>query len=188
MEPLITLLTFVLFIFVGVLCWKNWEECEGGFWRTFLITSKQTIKIFVSVFGLIGLVCLLVIFKKGDMADSRASAGLMVVSVICLILWCLLTSFLHTLWVFPLRKFLGKKAAARTPEFNLTSQSSKPAAPPPPPPPRKNTKYYLHIAEEVKGPFTMEQISALVSVGTATRETLCCKEGSQDWLYISDFL
>lgn len=61
---------------------------------------------------------------------------------------------------------------------------------PPPPPPTQDlsTRFFLHIGSEAKGPFTMEQIHGIISVGTASLTTQCCKEGSQEWRPVSAFV
>ncbi|RBP41438.1 uncharacterized protein DUF4339 [Roseimicrobium gellanilyticum] len=44
---------------------------------------------------------------------------------------------------------------------------------------------YLFISEEVKGPFSQEQLQALKDTGVASPETLCCKEGTEEWIPLS---
>lgn len=69
-------------------------------------------------------------------------------------------------------------------------------APPPPPPQRSPVAetpthqqcYFVYFAEAVKGPFSMEQIKALLSFTTVSLETQCCKEGTQDWFPLNQLL
>ncbi len=64
-------------------------------------------------------------------------------------------------------------------------EHSKPPAPPVPPP---NQRFFLHLTGTVKGPSSLEQITALLDTGTASGETQCCREGSQTWMCVADFL
>ncbi|GEM_PF-2331184 len=59
--------------------------------------------------------------------------------------------------------------------------TKNPSLLPPPPPQIPQAKYFLHLEDQVKGPFSKEQIRALLTVGTATLDTQCCKEGTTDW-------
>lgn len=63
-----------------------------------------------------------------------------------------------------------------------------PAPRQPHPPQHQPVKLFLFIANEVKGPFSFEQIRGIITAGTATLETQCCKEGTEDWRSVSDFL
>jgi hypothetical protein len=56
---------------------------------------------------------------------------------------------------------------------------------PPPPPP---AKLYVYVNNETKGPFSMEQLKALLAVNTVTPETPCCREGSRDWQTVSTYV
>jgi len=47
----------------------------------------------------------------------------------------------------------------------------------PMPPP----SFYLHLNEQVQGPFSTDQIKALLQVGSAKPTTPCCAEGTQEW-------
>ena len=64
--------------------------------------------------------------------------------------------------------------------------------PPVPRPPHSHhqqpVKLFLFIANEVKGPFSFEQIRGIITSGAATLETQCCKEGTEDWRSVSEFL
>jgi hypothetical protein len=50
-----------------------------------------------------------------------------------------------------------------------------PVRPMPPP------AYYLYLNNQVQGPFSTDQIKALVQVDTAKADTPCCAEGTQEW-------
>jgi hypothetical protein len=77
----------------------------------------------------------------------------------------------------------------RTIARELLDERSAPSPPPPPPPTQHQTsKFFLHIGTEVKGPFTLEQIRGIISVGTASLNTQCCKEGTQEWRPVSAFV
>lgn len=52
-------------------------------------------------------------------------------------------------------------------------------------PPRS---FYVHLPNGVKGPFSTEQLRALISVGTVSPATQCCIEGTQDWQPVSEFV
>jgi hypothetical protein len=45
--------------------------------------------------------------------------------------------------------------------------------------------YYLFLNEEIQGPFSEEQIKALVQVNSATKSTLCCVCGTEEWQTIA---
>lgn len=47
---------------------------------------------------------------------------------------------------------------------------------------------YVILNEEVKGPFTTDQLKALLSVNAITGETKCCHEGSDEWLSVAAYL
>ena len=66
----------------------------------------------------------------------------------------------------------------------LTSAPSPPALPPPPAPPL--TRYFVYIGDQVKGPYSREQLRALRDAAAIARETLCCLEGTEEWLSYSD--
>jgi uncharacterized membrane protein (DUF485 family) len=54
-----------------------------------------------------------------------------------------------------------------------------PLRPMPPP------AFYLYLNEQVKGPFSSDQIKALLQVDSANPETPCCPEGVQEWQTIA---
>ena len=47
---------------------------------------------------------------------------------------------------------------------------------------------YIHLNGESKGPFTVEQLKALLAVETITRDTLCCHEGAEAWQTVSAYV
>jgi len=61
----------------------------------------------------------------------------------------------------------------------------------PPPPPAAQTpvadvsttqqRFFVYVVDAVKGPFSIEQIKALLSVATVSLDTQVCKEGTEDW-------
>lgn len=66
------------------------------------------------------------------------------------------------------------------------------ASPPPqthlmPPPFPAPPVLYLHLNGKVQGPFTTAQVKAFLQVGTATLDTLCCINGSAQWMPLSSF-
>jgi len=60
--------------------------------------------------------------------------------------------------------------------------------PPRPPQPLQTDSYFLYINDEVKGPFSVSQINALLQVASVTHETQCCPQGTQEWRTIADFV
>jgi hypothetical protein len=72
-----------------------------------------------------------------------------------------------------------------SPEF--TGEEIDPTAGVHPVSPPKPAGLYLFIAEEVKGPFSSEQLQALKDTGIVSQETLCCREGTEEWVPLSTF-
>lgn len=65
-------------------------------------------------------------------------------------------------------------------EYQLRTPQVAPAKPPPlPPPPTR--RFFAFIAEQVKGPYTIEQLHALHDASTITDDTQCCPEGTEEW-------
>ena len=60
---------------------------------------------------------------------------------------------------------------------------TQPAIPPPPP---RTKSYFIYVSDQVKGPFSAVQISALMQMDSITPTTPCCPEGSQDWQTVAD--
>lgn len=58
-------------------------------------------------------------------------------------------------------------------------------APPPGSTEQAKPSIFLHVAGEVKGPFTTKQVEKLLQDGSATLDTLCCIEGSTQWQPLS---
>jgi hypothetical protein len=50
------------------------------------------------------------------------------------------------------------------------------------------TSLFVHLNGETKGPFTTEQLEALVSVHAVTGSTLCCHDGAENWLTVADYV
>lgn len=86
------------------------------------------------------------------------------------------------------QRFTEAVSPTRTIARILLDERSTPPPPPPPPTQDLSTRFFLHIGSEAKGPFTMEQIHGIISVGTASLTTQCCKEGSQEWRPVSAFV
>lgn len=55
-------------------------------------------------------------------------------------------------------------------------------------PPAKSVSFYIYLNDEVKGPFSVAQIKALLQVDSATPTTPCCLEGSEEWQTIGDLI
>jgi hypothetical protein len=66
-------------------------------------------------------------------------------------------------------------APARAPQRSGGCEAPPPAPPPQPP------RFYVHLDNEVKGPFTMHQLEALREAKTISAATLCCRPGTQQW-------
>lgn len=62
------------------------------------------------------------------------------------------------------------------------------AAAVPPPPPTGAVSLFVYIKDQVKEPFSPSQIKALLQVDSVTPATPCCREGSQEWQTIADFV
>ena len=57
---------------------------------------------------------------------------------------------------------------------------------PRPPPPKMS--FFLYLNDEVKGPFSVSQIEALLQVASVTSETQCCPQGLEEWKTIADYI
>ena len=53
-------------------------------------------------------------------------------------------------------------------------------------PEAKSRRAFVHIADQVKGPYTADQLQALHDAGTLTDESQVCLEGSQEWFPFSE--
>ena len=63
-----------------------------------------------------------------------------------------------------------------------TTSSKSPSASPPPLPSTPERNFFLFLGEEVKGPFTLHQISGLLAAHAADAATLACPVGSEEWV------
>jgi hypothetical protein len=71
-----------------------------------------------------------------------------------------------------------------SPEYQIRTPQASPAKPPQLPPPlpaRPTRRFFAFIAEQVKGPYTVEQLQALHDASTITDDTQCCPEGTEEW-------
>lgn len=66
-----------------------------------------------------------------------------------------------------------------SPEYRVRPVSSR--ALPPPRPPTSKSRFWAYLGNEVKGPFTIEQLSGLLTAHVANDTTLVCLEGTEDW-------
>jgi hypothetical protein len=79
-------------------------------------------------------------------------------------------------------------------EFKEHMQKSIKGPPPiVPPVPRQAVRLpsdglYIHLNGDAKGPFTVEQLKALLAVQTITNETLCCHNGADAWQTVGVYL
>lgn len=76
--------------------------------------------------------------------------------------------------IFALNNYLKTQTKPQKP--TAPSTATPPTYTPPPPP-----TLYVSINGEAKGPFTNDQVKALLSVNTISSTTPCCREGSQVW-------
>lgn len=72
----------------------------------------------------------------------------------------------------------GEIQPARTPS----------AAPEPPPLPASTQKLFALIAEQVRGPYMLEQLQAMHDASTIPDDTRCCGEGTEKWQPYSDLM
>lgn len=70
-----------------------------------------------------------------------------------------------------------------SPEYRgeATRDTPEPATRPPSPTPPPPTRYYVYLDDQVKGPYSREQMAALCNVGMIRDETLCCVENTTEW-------
>jgi hypothetical protein len=61
-------------------------------------------------------------------------------------------------------------------------QTANVMLPAPPPTPISSESFFIFLADEVKGPFTLEQLHALLQVATICSDTPCCKTGTEGWV------
>ena len=50
------------------------------------------------------------------------------------------------------------------------------------PPPLPLSRFYIYIGDQVKGPYSREQLQALRDASAIADDTLCCAEGSEVWI------
>ena len=70
----------------------------------------------------------------------------------------------------------------------VTEIASPPRLPPPPPSLAAPSlpRFYVYMAGEVKGPYSIEQLHALRDAAAIADDALCCADGSQEWLPYRD--
>jgi len=68
-------------------------------------------------------------------------------------------------------------------EMATTDKDPPPIPPslPPPPIPSPATTFFLQIANQVEGPFTMDELGARREAGTISSDTMCCASGTEEW-------
>jgi hypothetical protein len=66
-----------------------------------------------------------------------------------------------------------------SPEYQKRPASAK--ALQAPRPPSSSLRYWAYLGIEVKGPFSIEQLSGLLTAHVADDTTLVCLEGTEDW-------
>ena len=49
-----------------------------------------------------------------------------------------------------------------------------------------NEMFYIHLQEQVKGPFSLEQLKALQDMQTISANTPCCYAGADKWQTVAD--
>jgi len=54
--------------------------------------------------------------------------------------------------------------------------------------PMPEPSFYLYLNEQVQGPFSNEQIKALLQVDSAKPTTPCCTEGAQEWQTVEELV
>ena len=55
-----------------------------------------------------------------------------------------------------------------------------------PPPP--STRLFVYVSDMVKGPFSLEQLQAMIADYTILLDTPCCMEGSKTWQQVLNFV
>lgn len=79
---------------------------------------------------------------------------------------------------------LGKLETIKA-QIELSPEYQKRPAPakvlPAPRPPKTQCRYWAYLGTEVKGPFTIEQLSGLLTAHVADDTTLVCPEGTEEW-------
>ncbi|MEO0454631.1 MAG: DUF4339 domain-containing protein, partial [Verrucomicrobiota bacterium] len=56
---------------------------------------------------------------------------------------------------------------------------------PPPLPISKEVQLYIYLNNEVKGPYTANQLLPLTEIGILRKDTLVCLEGQDNWIAYS---
>ena len=192
-----------LWLLIGILKWwmlrtLKKELANGGapdsptYWR---IIRRLVARLMLLVLG-VSILCAL----GGESAqESGALFGiglvsslmvvLLVTGIAMLLLWMAFRSAQPPAPPVPTTTRGRTVEIARTFDERFAPPPPPPPLPTPPPPgPPQPSKFFLHIGSEVKGPFTMEQIRGIISVGTASLNTQCCKEGTQEWRPVSAFV
>lgn len=76
----------------------------------------------------------------------------------------------------------GKIELSPTYQTKPNSPTAKSSSIPPPLPISAAPKYFVYLNEEVKGPYSREQLVALCDTGMVSAETQCCISGGQEWI------
>jgi len=101
----------------------------------------------------------------------------------------------HLIWLAGIGIYnCAPKSSEPTPAAR-PSPVTLPAVPlPPPPQPFGDApptilaaRFFIYIADAVKGPYSVEQIQALQETGAASADSQVCREGTQDWKPLSNF-
>jgi hypothetical protein len=82
-----------------------------------------------------------------------------------------------------LSEYLKTQQKPQRIEKGLPTRAMTSATPPPPP-----SQFYIYVANEVKGPYTLSQLKALLDLRTIDSSTPCCHEGGENWIVVSDVL
>ena len=95
---------------------------------------------------------------------SGVLAGVFGVGLILLVAW-------------PIGYFIARSVGLRP----IPASTIQPMRRPLPPRVANKGRYFALIAGQVKGPYTLDQLSALQDASTITDQTLCCPEGTEEW-------
>ncbi len=100
-------------------------------------------------------------------------------------------------WIIPVAFYLYHQSVVKNAvatcllrvknEFNEQSHYRQPDHIPPLPP-AVTRKFYLHLANQVKGPYSEEQLRALLDTGAVQPDTLTCVAGTNDWHHLAAML
>lgn len=90
------------------------------------------------------------------------------------------------LWIVGFPLYLAKRSEFKIAQQRETSIGERNfAAPLPPPPP---ATFYIYLNDQVQGPFSHDQLQAILAVNTVSLDTSCCRLGTQEWLTIRSFI